>query len=288
MEILSTKYVPAALNLYRTRDEKSPSGDLLRRFIKQKQMYQGMWIVDNDGKVLAAHGQFEEDRAKWARQVDELLAEGLKKFGAKLSAREPEKKDLLPFRGKGVQAEGKVTLALSTRYVHQGKGLDFGVFDTIHLSAEQFAEFAPPKAKKGETWTVTKETASQFSRCLSVFSDQSHMPLPREVTDVAFTGAVAEVKDGKATLTFAGRIAAVHEHTFLKGKTNSGKATLRGIAVYDVAKQEMLSLHAVLEGTYRQFQPYDKEDNPLAACVEWVREERAVQAPKKTKRQAPP
>ena len=64
METLSTKYVPAALNLYRTREEKSPSGDLLRGFMKQKQMYQGMWIVDNDGKVLAAHGQFEEDHPK--------------------------------------------------------------------------------------------------------------------------------------------------------------------------------------------------------------------------------
>ena len=240
--------------------------------MKQKQMYQGMWIVDNDGKVVASHGQFEEDAKKWTRQVADLLDDGLRKSGAKADPRAPRTKDLLPLRGKGVQADGKVTLALSTRYLHQGKGLDFGVFDTIHLTSKQFAEFAPPKTKVGETWKLSKDAATQFSRCLSVFSDQSNMPLPREVTDVEFTGAVAALKDGKATLTFAGRIAAVHEHTFLKGKTNQAKATLRGIAVYDVEKKELQSLHAVLEGTYRQFQPYDKEDNPLAACVEWVRE----------------
>jgi hypothetical protein len=276
VEKLSSQYVPAALNLYKTRDEKSPSGELLRGFMKQKQMYQGMWIVDNDGKVLVASGQFEEDRKKWTRQVDDLLDEGIRKFGATAPRRVPEKKDLLPYRGKGVQEGGKVTLALSTRYVHQGKGQDFGSFDTIHLSDLQFAEFAPPKTKVGTTWTISKDTASQFSRALSVFSDQSHMPLPREVTDVQFVGTVAALKDGIATLTYTGRIAAVHDHTFLKGKTNSGKANLRGIAIYDVEKKEMRSLRAVLEGTYRNFQPYDKEDNPLAACVEWMREPEVV------------
>ena len=272
VQTLSTQYVPVALNLYKTRDEKSPAGELLRGFMKQKQSYQGMWIVDNQGKVLAADGTFHEDRAKWSTLVQELLDEGLRKFGTKPANREALKKDLLPFRGKGVQADGKVTLALSTRYVHKGKGQDFGSFDTIHLTAKQFAEFAPPKATKGTTWTLSKDTATQFSRCLSNYSDQSHMPLPHEVTDVEFIGTVADVKDGLATLTFAGPIAAVHQHPYLKGKTNRARATLRGIAVYDVEKKELQSLHAVLEGTFRQFQPYDKEDHPLAACVEWTRE----------------
>src|SRR5207302_4679147 len=125
-------------------------------------------------------------------------------------------KDVLPEWGKGVQKDGSVTLAIWTRYFFQGKGIATGAIDAVTWSAEQWKEFAPPDPVKGKTWSLPGKQAKEFSRCLSTVSDKSSMPTPEEVTEVDITGTVARVKDGTATLTYSGRIAALHTHPFNK------------------------------------------------------------------------
>jgi hypothetical protein len=102
------------------------------------------------------------------------------------------------------------------------------------------------------------------------------MPTPDDVTDVEITATVARVKDGIATIAYTGRIAARHTHTFNKKYVDTSKATLRGLATYDVEKKEMVSLLWIWEGSSRDVRAQDS--NPLAAVVEWFRAPRKVRA----------
>ncbi len=258
--------MPVALNVYEIRDARTPAGDFFRAVRKQKEQYQGFWIVTPEGKVLSGH---HEHTDRWTQEVRAALDEGLAKAGP-LRPRQVEPRDVLPYWGKGVRDDGSVTLALTMRYMLQGKGVGDGALDAVTFSAEQFKAFAPPEAKAGKTWHLPGKIASEFSRTLSIVSDRSTMPRPDEVTEVDFIGQVARVRDGVATITYGGRIAALHTHTFNKKYVNTAKATLRGIGTYDAAKKEMRSLFWVLDGDTRL--TWENGTNPIAAVVEWRRD----------------
>jgi hypothetical protein len=270
--------VPIAVNVYEIRDAKNEAGDFFRSAQKQKNQYQGFWIVTPGGKVLAGHHEHSEEVQKWTAEVMSAIDDALAKAGP-LTSRHPEPKDVLPYWGKDVHQDGSVTLALWTRYMHQGKGIGKGAIDAVTFTKTQWQEFAPPDPVKGKAWHLPAKLAQEFSRCLSTVSDKATMPTPDEVTEVDFTGTVARVKDGIATISYAGRIAALHTHTFNKKYVNTVRARLRGIATYDVAKQEMVSLLWILEGSSRAVEA--TSEGPLAAVIEWRRDARPEKSAKR-------
>jgi hypothetical protein len=265
--------VPIAVNLYKVRDAKNEVGDFFRAARAQKDQYQGFWVIAADGKVLVGHQEHSDEVRKWTAEVRAAIDTALAKSGP-LTARNPEPRDVLPFWGKDVQKDGSVTLAIWTRYFSQGKGIGNGAIDAVTLTDKQWREFAPPDVTTGKTWHIPAKLASEFSRCLSTVSDKATMPTPAEVTEVDFGGTVARVKDGIATLSYAGRISALHTHPFNKKYVTSVGARLRGIGSYDVAKKAMISLLWVLEGGGHLVQ--DTSVSPLAAVVEWQRDAQAV------------
>jgi hypothetical protein len=286
VEKISNNFIPVAVNRYRVRERKDEAGDFFRSAVEQMKMKQeqGVWIVAPDGQVLT--GLMEpKDVRTWTKEVLAAIDEGAKKAGP-LAERQHEAKDALPTWGNGVQPDGSVTLALCMRDYEGGKGIGQGAVDALTFAPKEWQDFTPPSAEPGRWWRLSKAVACQFSRCLSVRSDRSSMPLPHEVTAVEITGSVAKVKEGLVTVTYTGHIAAVHRHTFKKDKTNRAGARMRGYAVYDVDRQEMVSLTWVFEGTYRDFPPHDKQDRPLAAVVEWHRDGKKAR-PAATKTRTP-
>jgi hypothetical protein len=255
--------------LYKIRARKDAAGDFFRAVQAKKNQYQGFWIVSPAGEVLAAHHEYKSEKS-WTNEVLAAVEQGLSRAGP-LRPRHVEPRELLPWRGKGIQEEGRVSLALCVRQMSRGKPAGQGVFDTLDLSAREWKEFAPPEPTAGTKWRLAPALASKFTRCLSGLSDQSTMPRPEEATEVEFSATVEEVRSGIAIITYEGRLAAVHAHPFEKGRTNNTQARLVGIATYDIAAAEMRYLLMYGTGTYRHFQPYDREVTPLGIVVDWQR-----------------
>jgi hypothetical protein len=266
---VSQNFVPVAVNLYRIREAKDEAGDFFRAARRQKNQYQGIWIVSPDGKVLAAHEKYKEVKT-WPDEVLATINTALAAAGD-LSVRHPEPRDIAPYWGKGVAPDGTVTLACQMRYFFRGKGIGQGAIDAAPFGANDWRAFAPPEATAGKTWTLPGKVASEFSRCLSFASDQSTMPKPNEVTEVEITGSVERVKGGRATLSFKGHIATLHTQPFTKAVTKA-RAKLSGVAEYDTTKKEMVSLLWVFEGASQSVQPPARDASPLAAVVDWRRE----------------
>jgi hypothetical protein len=266
---VTRNFVPVAANLYKIREAKDEAGDFFRAARRQKDYYQGIWIIAPDGKVLAAH-QAPKNNKTWTDEVLATIDTALDKAGA-LSARRVEPKDVLPYWGKGVEADGTVTLACHMRYFLQGKAHGNGAIDMATFPAKEWQEFAPPEPTRGKTWQLSGKVASEFSRCLSIVSDQSTMPRPDEVTEVEIDGSVERVKNGIATIRYTGRIAALHTHTFNKNYVTRSRAKLLGTGSFDVEAKEMVSLLWIFEGVNRNVQPPSKDESPFAAVVEWRR-----------------
>lgn len=247
---MTRNFVPIAVNLYKIREAKDAAGDYFRAAQQQKNMYQGLWIVGTDGKVLATHGGFKKHET-WNDEVLATIHAALDRTGP-LAARHPEPKDVLPRWGKGVADDGSVTLACQMRYFFEGKGIGQGAIDAATFSAKDFQAFAPPQAVAGKTWRLPSKVACDFSRCLSIVSDKSTMPTPSDVTEVDFAGSVECVRDGIATLRYTGRIAALHTNPFNKKYVSKAHATMRGTGMYDVRKKEMVSLLWIFEGRQQE------------------------------------
>jgi len=277
--------VPVAVNLYKIREAKDAGGDLFRSAQRQKDQYQGLWIISPDGRVLAAHQNFKSAET-WTQEVRDTLASGLKTFGP-VTPRPQQAIHQLPYRGVGVQPNGSVTLALYSRYVHGGgprlapaatnsKSLwmwEGGlkpdgppVIDTLSLTAGEWTAFAPPRVAVGAEWTLPAATARKLARVLSPSSDQSTMPRPEEATMAELKAVVESVTAGQAQVRLTGRWAMKHIYD---GKPSYGWATAEGIAFYDAGRKTPRSLLLTFSGAYRMVPPWDKEDRPIGAVVEW-------------------
>lgn len=271
LRLISTNFVPVAVNLYKIRKDKGEGGDFFRAVHKQKELYQGFWIVTPDGKVLASH-QNPRSEKTWVVDARQAIRAGIAAFG-KITPRRAEWRDPLPNRGRGVLPDGGVTLAASMRFTYGGgRPEGEGALDSINLTAKQWEGFAPPEAGKVKSWNVPEDAARQLSKCLTATSDQSVMPRPHEVKSVELIGNVRSVKDGVAHLTYSGDIAAVHKNPFIKGAINRASARIRGVGTYDVKNKRMLTLGLVLEGPFYMHAPYDREPQNVLAGVEWRRD----------------
>jgi hypothetical protein len=253
-----------AVNLYKVRRAKDPGGELFRSAQRQKDQYQGLWLLSPEGKVLSGHHDVK-DHKSWPQEVLDALDAGLKAFGP-VRPRRVKPTDPLPHRGVGAGPDGAVTLAVYARYLHQGKRDGPAVIDSLTLPAGQWRAFIPPEATAGTEWTLPEAVARQLCRGLSPSSDQSTMPRPGEVTAVRLSGRVVEVKEGVARVRYQGEIAARHTY---EGKASHGQARVMGSGSYDVKAGRMRSLLLLLEGTHRSPPPYDKAARETGAVLEW-------------------
>jgi hypothetical protein len=86
--------VPAAINLYRVRQAGDGSRELFLSIQRQKDQYQGIWIVSPDGRVLAARHDYA-DFENGARELLETIDAGLASF-APLEPRRVQPAETIP------------------------------------------------------------------------------------------------------------------------------------------------------------------------------------------------
>jgi hypothetical protein len=270
------------------RNSKDAAGELFRSIQRQKDQYQGIWIVSPQGKVLAGHHDFES-RETWAQEVLDTADSALKSFGP-VTERKAKATDPLPFRGQGVQRDGSVGLEIYVRQMMGGgrQNAPAGVpasrlwvwdgtlrpdgpivIDTLTLPAKDWAAFAPPKTEPGTTWSLPEAVARQFSRVLVPSSDQSAMPRPEDSKAAQLTGTVESVEQGVARIRLAGTWEAVHLQEGDRNRPLRGLATAEGIAIYDVKQRELQSLLLVFSGAYGR--PNEESLNSAGAVVKWRR-----------------
>jgi hypothetical protein len=262
---VSANLVPVAVNLYKTRNAPDAGGKLFRSVQRQKDQYQGIWIVSPDGKVLAGHHNIK-DHKTWALEVLTTIDEGLQSFGH-VEPRQVEVTEQLPFRGQGVQSDGSVSLAIYTRCLHNGKSDGPAVLDSLTLGAEEWAAFAGEIERAGAEWIIPDRVTRKLCRVLSPSSDQSTMPHPEEVTRAEGNAIVREIREGVAWIEYRGRIDASHLY---EGKTSHGTARLSGWGLLDLSTKKLKSVRLIFDGTHRAAPPWDSP-RQIGAIVEWNR-----------------
>jgi hypothetical protein len=286
IERVTTGFVPVAVNLYKVRQAKDAGGELVRSVQRQKDQYQGIWIVSPAGKVLAGHHEFKSQET-WPREVLDTANAALKAFGA-VPQRQVKSTDPLPFRGYGTQADGTVCLAVHARQMlgggrqHAPKSVHASrhwlwdgalrpdgpaVIDSLTLTAKEWAKLAPPRIEVGSTWAVPEAVARQLCRVLIPSSDQSAMPRPEDAILARLKATVEAVEDGQARIRLTGSWEAVHLQEGDAKRPLRGEATAEGLAHYDLKRQAMHSVLLVFSGSYGR--PNDESVCATGAVVEW-------------------
>jgi hypothetical protein len=230
--------------------------------------YQGLYLVAPDGKVLASHQNFKNDKT-WPQEVLADLQPGLKAFGA-VKPRTATPADPLPERGAGLRADGGARLAIFLRYPIKGiplRELPNPTIDSLILTAADFKELTPSKAEEGSAWKLSEAVGRKFHRVLGP-GDEDTMPRLHEVRSASFTGRVKSAAGGIAYLAYEGTIAGSHEMQSNRGKCQ-GEAKMTGVGVYDISAKKLLSLVWVFDATFRGPPPNDKEARPYSGVVEW-------------------
>ena len=238
---------------------------------KQKDQYQGVWIVSPDDKVLGG-GDFGYGDAP--KMLDSLGA-ALKVLGP-VQPRRAERREPYPFRGIGVRPDGNVDLALYRCFLHLGKTDGPHLRDTLHLKKEDWATFTPPKLVAGTEWLIAKDLARKMVRPFCLNTMGGDMPGPDDAKVAQLTAKVEAVEDGRARIRLTGTFEAVK---LFKEKNLSFRstATAAGLAEFDVKERTLSSFLLVFQGSYQQgAQPATQKGRPFGAVAEWQRKRTPV------------
>jgi hypothetical protein len=233
---------------------------------KQKDQYQGVWIVTPADKVLGGGDYEYKDAPKLLDSMDAAL----KAFGP-AQPRNAKRQEPFPFRGVGVHPAGKVDLALYRCYLHQGKPDGPHLRDTLSLKKEEWSAFTPPKLIADTEWTIPADVAKKLVRPFCLNTLGGDMPGPEDAKLAQLTAKVELVKDGRAQIRLTGTFEAVK---LFKEQNLSFRstATAVGIAEYDLEAKTLSSFLVVFEGTYQQgAQPETQKGRPFGAVAEWHR-----------------
>ena len=258
-----------ALNLREIREAKDASGNLFRSIQRQKDQYQGIWIVSAEGKVLSGHHQVKDEK-NWTQEIMATIDAALTVSGP-LTARKVSRVEPLPHRGIGVRPQGQVDLAIYSRYMIGDRPDGPVVIDTLTLDKGEWSSFLAPEWKVGTEWSVPVTVVRKLGRLLSPNSDQSTMPRPDDVKVAELKATVESISDKKAHIRFAGKLEARHLLEGDAARPSLSGANVEGIAVYNLEKKSMDSLFIVTTGSYRHSPPND-ELRSTGAVVEWRRE----------------
>jgi hypothetical protein len=271
--MVSANCVPVAMDLAKIEDAKTPAGDFFRNVQKQRpKQFQGIYVVDLNGKVLGSQPDYREEKAGTLELLD-IMRSSLKAFGD-ITPRRVRGGEPFPHRGVGVHKDGSVTLSIYLRINRDGgnaAGLGSLTLDSLTLSAKEWATLLPPKNEK--KWHVPMAVARKWNRVLTHASDHSTMPLPEEVTDAKITGHVESVKNGITYLLYEGSIEGSHVYKYKphKGKRTYGKSMFLAYGAYDAEAGQMLSVTFMVGGNCKNVPPYD-ELVPFSGIMEWRRD----------------
>lgn len=270
-------FVPVALNLYTIREAKGPAGDFFRAVQKQTpELYQGLYVVQPDTKVLATHGKALDPVAKWTQAVHAMLDEALRLTGP-LPARTETNGDVDRSRGRGLDKDGNAILAVYTRPMVLGldrRGLGDHAVDSVRFTKADLAAFSlPVDPKVGLTWKIPADTVRKLHKVLSPNSDANTLARADEVVDATLKARIVRLTDRVAHLRIDGHISGIHTWQFdpNKGKKIRAAVGLLGVARVDTQTGQLLGFTLVGEGLYSHFPPYD-EASKYGAVVEWQRD----------------
>ncbi len=255
-----------AVNRYEVQDAPGAEGELFRSILRQRNQFQGIWMVSPDGEVLAwQYGSKDGAVQPWTREVLIAIDRGLKAHG-RVSPRALKPAKLFISRGQGVQPDGSVILALSCGFERDGYRDGPVVTEGLNLSAQEWAAFVPPQTAEGTRWVIPASVARRFCRALSPYSEPTITPQPDHVKAVELTALVESVRGQQAQIRLTGK----WETELIGGEAKIGKirasATADGIALYDVDKQTLGSFLLVFSAEYRHI---DNPPQPMGAVIEW-------------------
>jgi hypothetical protein len=285
IQCVTTNFVPVAVNLYKVRQARNAGGELFRSVQRQKDQYQGIWIVSPAGKVLAAHHEFKSPKT-WPQEVLDTANAALMAFGW-VPPRRVKATDPLPFRGYGTQPNGSICLGVYARQMlgggrqHAPKSVHASrywlwdgalrpdgpaVIDSLTLTAKEWATLAPPRTDVGSTWAVPEAVARQFCRVLIPSSDQSAMPRPADASLARLKASIEAVEDDQVCIRLTGSWQAVHLQEGDAKRPLRGEAIAEGLAHYDFKRQAMHSVLLVFSGSYGRS---NESVSAAGAVVEW-------------------
>jgi hypothetical protein len=299
VHLISTSFVPVAVNLFQIRESKDETGRFFRSVDAQKHQYQGLWLVSPQGRVLAGYMGATDRSEQTARKVLTELQSGLRAFGP-IPPRHVGPTNPYPYRGLGVQPDGGVTLAVIDKLVpRQGLSAKLPLssvgelkVDRVTLSSDEWATLAPPNTRVGSQWVVPETVGRRFFPLLN-YGDTKFRD-GGDVSRVQLVGQVVSVRDGITYLAYRGQIAGTHVGTASAGKVGMQLSTsirmIGGMGVYDIRAGAMLSLTWVWDGVHTGWYAIDSADPPatgrFGALVEWSRENTKV-APQVVKASGP-
>jgi hypothetical protein len=266
IRLVSTLFIPVAVNLFKIREDQGPGGQLFRSVQRQMDQYQGFWVVSPEGKALAKYHDWEGDpNVPPKKRVPMTLEAGLKAFGP-VKPRDVKPTDPLLYRGNGVRPDGSVTLALYSRFLHDGKPDGAMTIDSVTLGASEWAHFAPPEGGVQE-WSVPESVARKLGRDLSP-GDSAAIYQPEDVREAELKAKVESITGGTARIRLTGTWKA--KGLWGGEKPIGASANGEGIAVYDLEKKSMRSLLMVLNG--KAWGDSEQSARGAGGVVEWTSE----------------
>jgi hypothetical protein len=239
-----------------------------------RQWPQGLWVVTPEGKVLAHHyhrntpGLSARDNARqWVDGTAAMLRKAVEVAGP-LPPRTARVANPFPDRGVGRTADGGARLAVSVIGQLRGRQEGAPAVDSVLLTRDEWAAFAPPDGKT--EWTLPEVVGTKFAPALSHLTDSILAPRPADVTKAEITARVVRQADGLVVIRYAGAWRSRHLRDGDARFPITAEATGKGVGVYDPAAKQMRSLVWVLKGEYRN----GAKATPVstAAVVEWVAE----------------
>jgi hypothetical protein len=197
------------------------------------------------------------------------MLEKAAKDAGKLEPRKVRAAKPFPDRGVGVNKEGGVRLAVSVIGLRNGQQEGPPAVDSILLTREQWARFAP--AGEMKEWTFPEATARTFAPALSPITDSILVPRPADLSKASVTAQVERKAGDRTVIRYTGAWESKH---FRDGDSKFPiltAATGEGIGVTDADGKKLESLIWVLTGTVQ----VGPKGTPVrtAAVVEWQAEE---------------
>jgi hypothetical protein len=256
-----------AVSLQKIRTDPATK-DWFRSVGRQKDQYQGVWIVSPDDKVLAGDDYGYKDGPKLLADMDAAL----KAFGP-VEPRKARWQEPFPFRGVGVRPDGSVDLALYRCYLHQGKPDGPHLRDTLSLKEEEWTALTPPRLVAGAEWVIAEDVARKLVRPFCLNTLGGDMPGPEDAKVARLTAKVEAVEDGRARIRLTGTFEAVK---LFKEENLSfrGTATAAGVAEFDLKEKTLTSVLLVFQGAYQQgARPETQKGRPFGAVAEWQRKQ---------------
>ncbi len=238
---------------------------------------QGLWAVTPDGKVLGFHyhkpkpGESSlQGQQRWIDETIQMIRGAIKDAGA-VGVREVKKRpDPFADRGRGIQSDGGIRLAVSVIGLQGGRQDGPPVVDSIRLTAKEWAAFSPPEGSVavGTQWALPEETARRFAPALSPMTDPIFSPTPADVKTTKMAAKIFRCDGDLAVIRYRGKWETAHNRDGDPKFPIRTSAGGEAVGIYDVRKGKLTTLVWVLGGVYMNSPPGDKP-RPTASVIEW-------------------